>query len=330
MRETVREVKALDPGQLEALTAGYAFGDYRRVARIPAEAALDYLRACIERAAGAGRTHLLLAEDRAGAPQGLLVLAHIPSDSELFGLEVAGLPFLLARAGHPRPRQVYDALLARLPALVERERYRHVSVRADTANLPAYHALTDADFRLMETLVTLSYDTQRRGTGTCDPADYGFDGAVRLAQPGDVPALQDLAARRFTENRYHRDADLSPERASQMMATWVASYCEDPGDHQVWVAEESGGRLAGFLGHKLNRELERTSGVLVSGRALFAVENQRTRVGQMLSRAHTWQSTGDYKEADTQLDNYGMIKIGFNLDMDLVRTRYTFHRMFDA
>ena len=96
----------------------------------------------------------------------------------------------------------------------------------------------------------------------------------------------------------------------------------------MWVAEGPGGKIAGYLGHQLNRDLERHSGKLVSGRALLAVGDQRSRVGQLLSRAHTWQSKGDYKEADTQLNNYGMIKVAFNLDMDMVRTKYTFHRSF--
>ena len=116
------------------------------------------------------------------------------------------------------------------------------------------------------------------------------------------------------------------------MSNWARNYCEDAlrgegADHQVWVAE-SKGELTGFLGHQLNRGLERHTGVLVSGRALLAVRDARGQVGQMLSRAHTWQSRGDYKEADTQLNNYGMIKVAFNLDMDMVRTKYTFHRSF--
>ncbi|MEM7310703.1 MAG: hypothetical protein AAF682_28780 [Planctomycetota bacterium] len=329
-RPVVREVPGLDEAALAALTAGYPFGDYRRVARIPEAGALAYLCGTIAAAARGPRALSLVAEHADGTPAGLLVLRHIESDSEMLGMEVAGIPVLVARADHPAPRTVFDALLAELPQRIAREGYRHVSVRTDTENLPAYHALTDAGFRLMETLVTLSYDTARRGTGRCDPRAFGFDGEVRPYEPRDLDAVRALAATRFLQNRFHRDTELSPRRAGELMARWITSYCEDAADHEVWIAAEAGGGLAGFLGHGLNRELERASGVLVSGRALLAVENPRTRVGQMLSRAHTWQSRGDYKEADTQLDNYGMIKVAFNLDMDLVRTRYTFHRGYGA
>lgn len=323
----VREVEAVAPQQLDALIADHSFGDYRRVRGITTAAALRFMTGRLGQALATPRTTTLLAEDRAdGAPAGLLLLQRIAQDSELLGLEVAGLPFLLVRADHPSPREVYDALLSGLSFLARREGYVHLSARTDTENLPAYQALTDAGFRLMETLVTMSYDTERRGAGIVAPEEYDFDGVVRPATASDAAALRDIASRRFTQNRYHRDHELPDDRAGELMARWIESYREDPEDHEVWVAEGRGGEIAGFLGHGLNRELQAQSGVLISGRALLATENPRNRVGQMLSRAHTWQSRGDFKEADTQLDNYGMIKVAFNLDMDLVRTRYTFHK----
>ena len=322
----VRRTAGVDGEVIAALTAGDPYGEWRRVPAIAPEARGAYLRARVAAAADAASAIILLAEDPDGRPAGLCLVNRVDHDSELFEREVGSLSHLVARADHPDPAAVHRALLDHLDREARGAGYRLLSVRTDTEDLAAYQALSDAGFRLIETLVTLSYDTARRGTGTVDPAAFGFDGQVRPVEPRDVPAVCDLAARRFRHNRFHRDGDLPPERVEALMARWIESYCHDPLDHGVWVAEGTGGRVAGFLGHGLNRELEDLSGVLVSGRALVAVEDPRTRVGQMLSRAHTWQSPGDFKEADTQLDNYGMIKVAFSLDMDLVRTRYTFHR----
>jgi hypothetical protein len=324
---TVLEVDELSPGVVDELFGSHPFDDYRRHRRIEPAAALAHLRERVEVAARSDRTHRLLASDRSdGRPAGVLVLQYLPHDSGMFGVPMGGIPFLAVRPGHPAPRAVLEALLQSLPYLVQREGYVHVSVRIDTADIDSYHELTDAGFRLMETMVSMAYDTRRRGTGTVDPADFGFDGVVRPVEPRDHDAVAELARTSFTLNRYHLDDRIPSGAAGELMARWARSYCEDPDDCEVWVAEAAGGRFAGFLGHRLNRDLERHSGVLVSGRALLAVSDQQSGVGQLLSRAHTWQSRGDYKEADTQLNNYGMIKASFNLDMDMVRTKYTFHR----
>jgi hypothetical protein len=328
---TVREVDDLDAGVVEELTAGHPFDDYRRHRTVPTEGALAYLRDRLASAARADRTARLLASDRTdGRPAGVLLLQYLPHDSDLIGIPMAGIPFCLVRAGHPRPQEVLRTLLQSMPFVVHREGYAHVSARTDSADIAAYHEFTDAGFRLMETLVSMAYDTERRGVGIADPGEFGFDGIVRLAEPKDHDQIAELARKSFTLNRYHLDENIPDADAGTLMAKWARQYCEDAADHQVWVAEATGGKLAGFLGHALNRRLQELSGVLVSGRALLAVTDQRSRVGQLLSRAHTLQSEGDYKEADTQLNNYGMIKVAFNLDMDMVRTKYTFHRYFGA
>lgn len=324
----VREVEELETGAVEALVAEHPFDDYRRHRRIPPAGALAYLAERVSKAAAKDRTARLLAEDADGRPAGLVLLQHLDHDTQLLGIPMAGIPHVLVRADHPAPREVHRALLASVPDVVAREVYRHVSVRLDTSDIAGYQEFTDAGFRLVETLVTMAYDTERRGKGEVDCSEYGFDGCVRLAEAADHDQVAALAERSFNLNRYHLDEDLPDADVGAMMGKWARNYCEDVENCQVWVAERVGGDFAGFLGQQLNRDLERHSGVLVSGRALLAVEEKRGLVGQMLSRAHTLQSKGDYKEADTQLNNYGMIKVTFNLDMDMVRTRYTFHRSF--
>ena len=325
----LRELVSLGAELVATLTEGFPFDDFRRLRSVSPEGARAHF--CEELVASSAKpnTVRLVAFDLdTGHPAGLVLLQQLPYDTDLFGLSMAGIPYSLVRADHPAPRAVWSALLGELPRLVRREGYVHVSARVDSADIHAYQALTDANFRLMETLVSMTYDTERRGTEVLDPKEYGFDGIVREVEERDVEALADLASTSFTLNRYHLDEKLPHRNAGIMMAQWIRNYCADPVDHQVWVAEGPGGKLEGFLGHALNRGLERHTGVLVSGRALLAVANQRSGVGLMLSRAHTWQSRGDYKEADTQLNNYGMIKVSFNLNMDMVRTKYSFHAWF--
>jgi hypothetical protein len=333
MSASVREEDAIEDELVAAVTEADPFGDHRRLARISPAAALAHLRARIARTAAEPDAARLVARDAGGAPAGLLLLEPLPQDTDVFGTPMAGIPFALVRGGHPAGRDVLGALLAALPDAARRRGIRHVSTRVDTADLVGTEELLGAGFRLIETLVTMAYDTELRGRGhqgrgEVDCAEYGFDGRVRLGGRGDGDAVAGLARESFTRNRFHRDSNLPADRAAELMARWARSYCEDGEDCQVWIAERADGRLAGFLGHRLDRELERHSGVLVSGRALLAVKERREGVGQMLSRAHVLQSPGDYKEADTQLENFGMIRIGFHLGMDLVRTKYTLHRSF--
>jgi len=328
----VRTSEALGTDELQELCAGYPFGDYRRYRSIEPQREHAHFVERVRQLCARDDVRRLVACDPDGAPAGLLLLQHLDDDSRLFGLRMAGIPIALARADHPNPRAVQRALLAGLSSLVERERVLHVSFRVDTADLAAYQEFTDAGFRLVETLVTLTHDTERRGRGVVLPAEHGFEGVLRAAEPRDLPAIEELSARAFTLNRYHLDEHLPRRDAGRLMARWARNYLElslaPERDAQVWVAETSAGRLAGFLGHRLERELERHTGVLVSGRALLAVADPRSGVGRMLSQHHVWTSSGAYKDADTQLNNYGMIKVAFDLDMELVRTKYTFHRWY--
>jgi predicted N-acetyltransferase YhbS len=328
----IRELDALDAGAAIGLCNAYAYDDYRRYRRIAPAHAHAYLVERVQRAAAGAATLRLGAFDERGELVGLLLLQPLADDSALFGMRMAGVPFALVRHGHAAPRHVLRSLLAALPELVARERIVHVAFRVDTADIDAYQEFTSAGFRLVETLVSMTYDTERRGGGVVDPREHGFDGAIRPVVARDVPAIEELAARSFTLNRYHLDEHLPKRDAGLLMARWAASYCEQHlaarGDAFVWVAEAAGGRLAGFLGHKLDRELERHTGVRVSGRALLAVADPRSGVGRMLSQHHVWTSAADYKDADTQLNNYGMIKVSFDLDMEMVRTKYTFHRWY--
>jgi hypothetical protein len=322
----ILELHELSPEFIASLVADYPFDDFRRLKRVEPASSLAFLSEEIAASAKKPGTTLLAAIDRdTGEAAGLMLLQNLPYDTDLFGLSMAGIPYLLTRSNHSNPRAVRSLLLGELEGLVKREGYLHVSARVDSADIHGYQALTDANFRLIETLVSMTYDTERRGSGVIDPSEYGFDGIVREVEQADVDGLCELAGKSFTLNRYHLDEHLPGRNAGVMMAQWIRNYCEDPADHQVWVAEGKGGKIEGFLGHALNRGLERHSKVLVSGRALLAVENPRSGVGLLLSRAHTWQSRGDYKEADTQLNNYGMIKVSFNLSMDMVRTKYSFH-----
>lgn len=330
----VRELALLEPSAAAALCAGHAFDDYRRYRRIEPAHALAHLIERVQRTAAQADARRLAAFDAGGELVGLLVLQRLPDDSALFGMRMAAIPFALVRHGHPSPRQVLRSLLAALPDLVASERCAHVAFRVDTADIDAYQEFTSAGFRLVETLVSMTYDTERRGGGVVDPREHGFDGAIRPVEARDVLAIEELAARAFTLNRYHLDEHLPKRNAGLLMARWAKSYCEQAlqpgGDAGVWVAESAARRLAGFLGHRIDRDLERHTGARVSGRALLAVADPRSGVGRMLSQHHVWTSAADYKDADTQLNNYGMLKVSFDLDMEMVRTKYTFHRWYGS
>ena len=229
------------------------------------------------------------------------------------------------RAGHPAPRAVYEALARELVEAAARSGFAHVTARCDADDREAQRALAEAGFARIETLVTLTHE-RGRAAPPVFPAEEAQAARVRPATPDDVPALRALAAARFRRNRYHRDDALPRARADALMARWIESYARETDDHEVWVAEDERGELAGFLGHALNRELERRAGVLVSGRALLATRDARDGVGRLLARTHVARSRGDLHEADTQLDNDGMLRVAFGLGMELTRARFTFTR----
>lgn len=70
-------------------------------------------------------------------------------------------------------------------------------------------------------------------------------GAIRVAQPEDIPALEAIASLCHSDTRFYFDRRMYPERCQAFYKTWIRKSCQGYAD-RVFVAESSG-TLHGYI-----------------------------------------------------------------------------------
>jgi dTDP-4-amino-4,6-dideoxy-D-galactose acyltransferase len=74
---------------------------------------------------------------------------------------------------------------------------------------------------------------------------HDMSAGVRTATPQDIPALQVIARRAFTDSRFYHDPVIAVEQADALYETWIARSLEGFAD-VVLVSEDQGG-VTGFI-----------------------------------------------------------------------------------
>jgi ribosomal protein S18 acetylase RimI-like enzyme len=88
--------------------------------------------------------------------------------------------------------------------------------------------LGDGGFELVGVRVTLERPAAAGGGDV--------RGRVRLANPGDIPCLREIALSSHRDTRFHADGRFDPARADELYATWIEKSVHGYAD-QVLVAE---------------------------------------------------------------------------------------------
>ncbi|MEI6631769.1 MAG: GNAT family N-acetyltransferase [bacterium] len=299
----------------------YEFNDYRAYRMLDKDSLFRYLfRQCI--APLRSRDGLLLiAEDNSGVI-GLAGLFFLSWDTKHFGVNMARVDFLMAAGGYPQAREVKKSLLSFLMKLCWDKKIAYLSCRIDTADICTVHALEENGFLLMDTIVTYAFNRRRHPIPNMKDIYK-----IRLFRKTDLPALQDLAGRAFSKDRFHLDPHIAAEKASGLFKGWVKDSCAKRSSHKVFVAQKSG-EVAGFLTFELNKELERLSGYKIAGHGLSAVSPQAKGAYVSLVKAAVEEIVSHYDclEFDTQLNNYEVIRVWQRFGFDFIRAKHTFHK----
>jgi len=96
-----------------------------------------------------------------------------------------------------------------------------------------------AGFHLADVRLTFGRDVDPSMAAIAPPP------AIRPAEPGDVPALEKIAARSHRDSRFYADPRFSREACDRLYAVWIGQSCREWAD-AVWVAEHAN-RPAAYL-----------------------------------------------------------------------------------
>ncbi len=106
---------------------------------------------------------------------------------------------------------------------------------ADTAGAGA---LQSFGFRVVDMALTFEAE------GVAVPQDAA---AVRFAGAGDLAAVEAIAGSAFRYSRFHLDPNLPKGLADKVKAAWAGNWFRGARGDGMVVAEDSAGRVAGFL-----------------------------------------------------------------------------------
>lgn len=240
-------------------------------------------------------------------------------DSRFFAVPMARVEYVIGSDPAAADRAL-DALLDALRG----NGARHLTARADVADVRLVAALESRGFRLMDALVT--YTTRPRGE---PPKAVREVGAIRPLRAGDAPELVAIAAEAYRgyRGRFHLDPSIDDARADALYVEWAEQTVNGAMADTVFVAE-SGGRLLGFLGFRRREPVSSTGGVPVFGGGLGASRPDAPGAYAGLIRAGTiWaHEHGGVAECQTQNYNFAVIRVYEAVGAHYVRAEYTLHR----
>lgn len=106
----------------------------------------------------------------------------------------------------------------------------------ETTQLAAEHG-----FRLVDVRITLEHCCPAESAGSTQPGKEG----IRPFQPGDLPALRELAGRSHRDSRFFFDPHFPPARSQELFEIWIEKSCLNDRE-KVFVAEAEG-KPAGYV-----------------------------------------------------------------------------------
>jgi len=198
-----------------------------------------------------------------GEARGFVCLTMLPWDSEQLGITAARVDYLIADGTYEEQRQIKETLLEQVQMEAHDRGVWHLSARIDSSDLSSLHALEEAGFITVDTIISVALDLATHGIDAV-PQDF----QIRPATSDDAERVAELARTAFVYDRFHSDPFISSERADELHAAWLRSACTGKAD-VVMLAEDTTG-LLGFISGTLQRETRKQLGRMVGTASLAA------------------------------------------------------------
>lgn len=149
--------------------------------------------------------------------------------------------------------------------------------------------------------------------------------AIRLSQPEDLPALQQIAATVHQNTRFFQDPHFDRQASQALYAAWITNSCQGQAQ-AVWVAEEAATRPLGYLSCHLGPDGRGNIGLVG-----VAPEAQGKGIGgQLLRQALHWFAAEGATAVDvvTQGDNMAAQRLYQRYGFFSQRLQLWYHRWF--
>lgn len=254
---------------------------------------------------------------RIETPAGVAEWRTLQWDSEQFGIPAARLDLLEASGSYVEARAQKRDVLASVLHECREAGIRHLAARVDTGNFSTIHALEEAGFELIDSILT--FQLSLNGNHASAPS------GIRLFEPRDLPEVLEIGRTAFVFDRFHADPALSQAVADRVNESWTRNSCLGTAADAVIVAEEEG-RIASFVTCRTDGKAEHGIIVLVATAAWARGRGAARRAS--LAALHWFAEQGmETVEVGTQLRNIPAARLYESLGFRLTRTSLTFRKV---
>lgn len=298
---------------LQGWVESFRYGRYRNYPAFSPEKSKQVLTDSL-REEGPDVRRLWLGDD--ASPCGLLRVADLAWDENIYKVKMGHLTHCL---GPISPLSIREALAE--------AGYGHIVTRVDASDFTLQRRLLEEGFFLADTLVTYitSPLSDPVADKKCPALDQPF--VIRDYEPNDREGVLEVTGLMYAHypSRYHRDPFLRKHSADRYVS-WMEKYLD--GDADKTLVAEREGKVTAFLSFRYDRRLYESTQILCYGAGIGASSAQgRGAYSRLLYDAilYAMGKGSLYSEFDTQIDNYGVLRLYHQLGLRYVRAQYTFH-----
>lgn len=261
---------------------------------------------------------------------GLASLAELDWESRVLATRIFGITQLVTRPDGSAARDVIDLLLEHVLAAAVDQRGDAVHCKRFTDDVIACQALERRGFLLVDTQLVYGISVAAAAPGSPD-GNCTADGCrIRMAEPGDVEALAEVARASFKNHfgRFHSDHQLPPGSAERIYEEWIRSSFAGYADWVV-VAEVEG-RLAACSVWRRPSAREARLSTRPGHYSLGAVHPDFQRRGLFTEVTRRgvplFEGCADYVVGPTHVNNYGVQRSYARMGWQIVDANHAFHK----
>ena len=261
---------------------------------------------------------------------GLVMMDELPWDSQIFQRRMCKISELVLDNQDKSRSELSNLLVSRAIQWARERRYEFMLCKTYTDDVVNIHALENAGFLLVDTLLYFFVDF-RRDPWSSIPEQLAEDGvSIRLAKPEDEAELVELAHLSFQHHigRYHSDPNFNYNQATKVYEQWMRSSLAGYAD--FFVLAEINNRITGLSIWKKPSDLEQQLPVRIGHYSIGAVHPDF--YGRKLFTLLSYEGMKLIKddvdgiEMPTHINNYPVQRASIKLGSHLVDARHSFHK----
>ncbi len=270
----------------------------------------------------AGRNIKVLSAIHRNEIVGLLTFSISKWDSEVFGMKMAKLGYITAIGNYAVELAVKSKLIDNAIKHLRKQNTKHLLIRVASNDFSSIHALENNGFKIMDNLLTFILRERRI---IFPEVERWFK--VKKITKGELESAGDILTNSNFVGHYFVDPMIPVLKAKRMYRKWLEDKYEHPKDSDILVAKRRN-KIVGCSFFSFNNLLKKYTGLETLHRGLIAVDPSAKGCSIALINAQIKRRKNlDFAEFETQTYNYGMMDIIQRLNMRLIRSRYTFHKV---